>query len=788
MAALSLLAGVAMLLFISGLPSLGLLLALVAGSVLLLFKKSSLVMPKVYRCIAAFIIGFSWCSINAWQVRNSIIETEFEGKDITLTGIINSVPQLKTSTTKKGKIITRAKFRLLVESARAENGVSIDNLKTVQLSWYNLRDKITAGQRWNLKVRLKKPHGFANLGGFDYEKWLFSNRIGATGYVKIVKSNQLIDDSTLYGWDDMLRERVIKRLRDVLPSSDFNGIIIALATGHRSDISKTQWNGLLTSGTNHLVAISGLHIGLIAALAFFCARYAWGINLRVANKVAPIYVAASAAIIASFVYAALAGFSVPTQRALIMVVIVMGGILFKRHTTPEHILSVALVCVLLIEPLSVLMPGFWLSFAAVVIILFAIKVGGSKAGWRNSLRQWVVVQGFIALGLAPLTLIFFDRVSLVSPLVNLIAVPLFSFIVVPLVFLAMLLLAFIPTVAVFIFEIVQWVLEQFWYFIELTTKFDYATFSCSRLFSVAILLAAIAVILTLYFKKKRCLLLIPLSTLLISMSVDGLNNGEYRVDFLDVGQGSSMVIRTANHTLIYDAGPNRGLDAGDSVVVPYLAALGIAQIDKMVISHADNDHAGGAKTILDVVEVDELIVGENLKRVEHKSSLCRSGQGWEWDGVEFEFIYPFKKRKGNDASCVLLIRSVHGSVLLTGDIPKAAEKRILKRYKTRLLKRDVNFDIDIVAVPHHGSKGSSSEKFVNAIKPEYAVVSSGYRNRYKFPKLKVVKTYNEVGAEIVNTANAGMISFVISKDGVSQPTLYRQENRKVWVAVVPEEN
>lgn len=785
MAAISFLAGAAMLLFISGLPSLGLLLALIVSAALFCIKQNNLSRQKISRCIAAFIIGFSWCSINAWQVQNSIIETEFEGKDITLTGVINSVPQLKTSTTKKGKIITRAKFRLLVESARAENGVSIDNLKTVQLSWYNLRDRVSAGQRWDLKVRLKKPHGFANVGGFDYEKWLFSNRIGATGYVKIVKSNQLIDNSTLYGWDDMLRERVIKRLDEVLPASDFNGIITALATGHRSDISKTQWNGLLTSGTNHLVAISGLHIGLIAALAFFCVRYVWGINRRVANKVAPIYVAASAAIIASFVYAALAGFSVPTQRALVMIVIVMVGILLKKPTTPRHSLSVALVCVLCIEPLSVLMPGFWLSFLAVVIILYAIKKCGSETGWRNRLRQWIMVQGFIAIGLAPLTLIFFDRVSLVSPLVNLIAVPLFSLIIVPLVFLAMLLLAFIPTVSTYIFVFVQWILQGFWYLIELTTQFDYATYSCSRLFALTILLSAIAIILMLYFGKKRLLLLVPLSSLITAFTVGKINAGEFQIDFLDVGQGSSMVIRTANHTLIYDAGPNRGLDTGDSVIIPYIAALGIDKVDTMVISHADNDHAGGAKAIIDAVDVNQLIVGENLKRVEHKYSLCRSGQGWQWDEVEFEFIYPFKERKGNDASCVLLIRSENGSVLLTGDIPKAAEKRILKKYKSKLLNGGANFDIDIVAVPHHGSKGSSSEKFVSAIKPEYAVVSSGYRNRYKFPKSKVVKTYEKVGAELVNTANAGMISFVISKDGVSQPMLYRHENKRVWMAVVP---
>ena len=718
-------------------------------------------------------------------MQDTVIASKYEGKDLYLTGVIDSVPQLKKYVTSKGKDVESAKFILHVEHAKDEAGNQIENLNKIQLGWYNPIQQLKAGQRWNLIVRLKKPVGFANEGGFDYERMLFSKQLGAKGYVTKRKKAQLKNGTSIVAWNDILREKVIDRLESALPDSDFNGIIKALSTGHRADISRQQWNGLLVSGTNHLVAISGLHIGLIAGIAFFFFKLLWYSIPTLRLRVAPIKIGAVGAIIAALGYAALAGFSVPTQRALLMVVLLMLGLLLKRYTRPESILAIALAGVILIEPLAVLTPGFWLSFSAVLIILLAMRKCKFICGWKGVLWQWIQIQCAISIGLAPLTLLFFERVSIVSPFVNLIAVPLFSTVIVPVVFIAMVFLFVIPQVSTALFLCVQWLLEQFWMAIEFIAGLEFATFSCSRVATIAVTLMLAVVVVSIYLRRWHFLISIPVVAVVILFSAPTLQTGEFYIDFLDVGQGTAIMVKTANHNLLYDAGPNRSLDAGESVILPYLGATGVDMLDKMVVSHADNDHAGGAKAVITAIQVQETIVGEHLKNIEAPLKRCIEGQRWFWDGVEFSFIYPFysKKKKpksGNDASCVLLIKSEYGSLLLTGDITKSVENKLVKHH------RDNQLDIDIVLVPHHGSKGSSSKSFINALSPKYAVVTSGYRNRYKFPKPAVVQAYAHAGAKMVNTADSGMITIRVTKEGIQKPEQYRREKHRIWMAVEPD--
>ncbi len=778
--ALFLLLGAALLLFVSGLLPQSMLIILFVLSIGLFFYSYQNKNNKA-KYLSMFILGFAYASINASFVQSSVVNDEHEGKDIVVTGVIDTVPQIKKFTTRKGKEITNAKFVLHVEKAESY-GEPIGYLKRIQLNWYNPKQKIKAGQRWQFITRLKKPIGFANVGGFDYERMLFSRHIGATGYVYKGYSAKLSMGSSIVAWNDVLRESIINKLNSVLPKSNFNGIIKAVATGYRSDISKQQWSGLLTSGTNHLVAISGLHIGLIAALAFFLFKSIWWAIPSLRLKVAPIYIGAIAAIIAALTYSALAGFSIPTQRAVLMVVIFMVGILFKKITRSESILALALACVILIDPLSVLMPGFWLSFAAVVIILITVRVSKQSFGWKGKMLCWIRIQCAISIGLAPLTLLFFDRVSLVAPLVNLIAVPLFSSVIVPAIFIAMMLMFLSPQLSGFLFACVQWLLEKFWVIIDFVDGVECATFSCSRSVTIAIVLILLIGTYAFYFRRWLVLGLIPILGLLIIFTGIKLQPGEFEVNFFDVGQGNAILVTTTNHQLLYDAGPSKGIDAGESVIVPYLAAKGISRIDRFVVSHADNDHAGGAKAIVDAVRVDQITVGEHLDGINFSIEHCYAGQKWNWDGVEFSFIYPFKNKKiqeGNDASCVLLVKSKYGSLLLTGDISKVVEKKLLRYYKNKQL------DIDIVSVPHHGSKGSSSKRFINGTSPQYAVVSSGYRNRYKFPKQTVVNAYTKGGATLVNTADSGMITIMVGEEGILAPKQYRHESHRIWMAVQP---
>ena len=785
--ALFLLAGASLLLFIPDiLPSAVLLVMLMFGFSLWVILAWTSPKKQYYtKYLCAFIFGFAYASLSASFMQDTVISSEYEGKDIHVSGVIDSVPQLKTYTTSKGKLVSNMKFIMLVEHAKDGYGNQIENLNKIKLSWYSSHQQLTAGQRWKLIVRLKKPVGFANFGGFDYERTLFSKRIGATGYVTKRYKSELLPGTTIEAWNDILRERVITKLKATLPDHELNGIILALATGYRSDINSEQWNTLLISGTNHLVAISGLHIGLIAGISFFICKFVWYLSPRLRIRVAPIKVGACGAIIAAVIYSALAGFSIPTQRALLMVTLLMCAILFKRYTRPEQVLAVALAVILLIDPLAVLMPGFWLSFAAVLIIIFAICKFKLAGGWKRGVLQWIYIQCAISIGLAPLTLLFFERVSLISPLVNLIAVPLFSSLIVPLVFIAMVLLFLCPQLSTLLFIGIQWSLEKFWLLIEYFSGFEMATFSCSKMAVIAFTCSFIVLVVSAYYKKWKIILLIPLLLIPYLLSGPSLGTGEFEIDFLDVGQGTAIVVKTANYNLLYDTGPNRGLDAGESVVVPYLKASGISKLDKLVVSHADNDHAGGAKAVIDAVNIEHITVGEQLENIKVPSSACRQGKKWKRDGVEFSFIYPFgsktgKTKSGNDASCVLFIKSEYGSLLLTGDITKSVERKLIKHYN------DDQLNIDIVSVPHHGSKGSSSKEFVAAISPEYAVVSSGYRNRYKFPKPAVVRTYINIGAKIINTADSGMITIHVGEKGISKPSQYRLDNHRVWMAVQPD--
>ena len=779
--ALVFLAGTTLILFISDTLPTRILIVLTFISILGFYisKKTNSRVPFL---ISVFALGFLHTSIHTNQMRGTIVFDQHEGKDISLIGIIDSVPKLKQFTTKKGKKVIKGKFIFHVESAKDAKGISISNISNIQLSWFNLTKTLRAGQRWKLKVRLKKPVGFANFGGFDYEKWLFSNRVGGVGYVKDGYAAKLLPGSSVIAWNDIIREKVIEKLRRCLPKNDFNGLIMAITTGYREDISKRQWSDLLISGTNHLIAISGLHIGLIAALAFFCCKFLWGAIPILRTIIAPIYIASIGAILAASAYSALAGFSIPTQRALLMVTIVMGAILIRKNSKGESVLATALVCVLLLDPLSVLMPGFWLSFAAVVIIMYTVRSTNNSKGFRMLLWGWIKIQLAISIGLAPLTLLFFDKVSLVSPVVNLVAVPLFSTFIVPILFIAMLVMLIAQGISVYIFELVQWLLNQYWVLIDFVGELEFSTFSCSRIVTYLVLLAFIVALLTLITKRKIVIVLMPLVVIPSVVFTSSLSKGEFDIVFLDVGQGTSVFIKTENHNLIYDTGPNRGLDAGESVIIPFLAASGVSKIDKIVVSHADNDHAGGTKAVVNAIQVGEIISGESLPLINKKANRCSEEVKWEWDGVEFSFIYPFKGdvyRSGNDASCVLLVKSKWGSLLLTGDISKSVERKIIKYYKYQEL------DIDIISVPHHGSKGSSSNLFLRAVKPKYAVVSSGYRNRYKFPKPKVVSNYKAIGAEVLNTAYSGMITINIRKNSNYKPKRYRLENQKVWMPIKP---
>lgn len=711
-----------------------------------------------------FICGFLWALYRADIILDQQLPLDLEGKDLVVEGTIEGLPR---------QSFHRQQLVFKVDSIEnSDRKISASYL--FRLNWYNDSPEVISGERWKLTVRVKRPNGFMNPGGRDYEASLFQQKINATGYVKVGKKLER-DPSTLLQKIHQWRGAIYHDLK--LSQPDLNGIIPALGLGVRDDLSQDMWKVLTSTGTIHLTAISGLHIGLIAGLAFFVGRWLWTLPIITLHWLPATKMGAIFAIIAAVLYAALAGFSIPTQRALIMVIVIMICLLSNRQLSRFDIFSIALLSVLLFSPASVISPGFWLSFTAVAIIFYTLSGRTGATGfWHVSMK----VHFMLALGLSPLLLLFFGQNPLLGPLANIIAVPVIGLLITPLVLLTILALSVFKPAGDVLLKLTDFLIDSFWPFLEWIAELPYTslqgTMPSTGLFILSLL--GITILLMPRGLPGRFLagaFFLPI----LFFQTESPDYGEYDFVLLDVGQGLSAVIQTKEHILIYDTGPkfSSDFDTGKAVVLPYLKSIGISRVNKVIISHGDNDHRGGYQSV-----VNEIEIGETLTSVPEKLSgdnvlLCDSGKYWEWDGVTFEILHPDKNyyqtgRKGNNRSCVLRIDNGYGSVLLTGDIETAAESVLIS-------DKNVNLDVDILVAPHHGSKTSSTSAFISAASPEYVLFPVGYQNRFHFPNEKVVRRYKQNNIKRLDTAKAGAIHFHIGKQ-ISVPDLYRQDYGHFW--------
>ncbi len=752
------------------------------------------------RLMAAAACGFLWALLIAQWGLSQRLPAHLEGIDLVLEGYIASVPE-------PGERGVRFLFDAeLMHEGDARVAVPY----RLRLSWYAPTPELLVGERWRLPVRLKRPYGFMNPGGLDYEAWLYQQGIAGTGYVRHkLKPLRLDSGSGVYAVG-RIRQALGVRIAKVLGDSSYTGVLTALVIGEQSGVSRAQWEVFARTGTTHLVAISGLHITMIAGLVFFAARRLWtwfpGLALRLPAPKA----AALAALSAALGYALLAGFSIPTRRALIMVAVVMGAIWWQRHTAISHILAIALLLVLVAEPTAVLAPGFWLSYAAVGVILFgtlgrlavprwprparrrmdsAVRTQTNGVGVSTSLRaagnwlgwHWGRTQALVTIGLMPLTLLWFQRASIIALLANLIAIPWISFLVVPPALLGTLLLPFAESIGGVLLGLAEKLLDFIWPFLHLCSAWPYAQWTQPTPPVWALVAAGIGVSVLLAPRglPGRWLgMIFLLPTLLIDSP--SLKFGEVRMTLLDVGQGLSAVIHTKSHTLVFDAGARSSpsFDSGKLVVLPYLYEMGVRRLDGLLISHDDNDHIGGADAILDAVPVQHVITSVTQAFQHPSVKSCAAGLHWRWDGVEFRILHPARAplptSSDNNNSCVLRVRTADGTILLTGDIEKAVETRLIDEQPDMLAA-------DILIVPHHGSKTSSSPAFVSAVNPRFALFAAGYRNRYGHPKPEVVARYQQLPAHVYNSARHGAISFTIVPGmGIAPPHTWRQSARRYW--------
>jgi len=717
-------------------------------------KCSQIPKNAITKCLAilfplllALILGFAWGTFSIHSRLSHWLPKNLEGKTLVAQGVIASIPQQKNRS-----------VRFLFKINRLQNNPHVVSLPMkVRLSWYGHFPRLKVGDKWALSVRLKRPHGFHNPAGFNYENWLMEQGVGATGYVYGKGKNSLLASDHWSYPISRIREFLAASIRSTLVDNKMSGLIVALSVGDRSGISQQQWQIFRATGTSHLMAISGLHIGLVAGFFYVVINFLWRRVGTLALWLAAPEAGAIAALVGGLLYSAMAGFSLPTQRALIMIAVAMIALLFRRELKPFNALSIALIIILVLDPLAILSSGFWLSFGAVSVIIYGVssRLKIKSLWWRVGRVQWVVT-----MGLLPLTLLFFQQASLGGLGANVVAIPWVGFVVVPLTLAGTLLVAISPYSAAILLKLAAMSLNWLWL---LLTKLGnlphfvwYHTLSNPLVFIAAVI--GILLLIAPRGLPARWLGILWLVPLFLIKPARP-ENGTVWLTLLDVGQGLSAVIQTHNHTLVYDTGPrfSESFNAGDAVLIPFLRYRGVSKIDTLVISHGDSDHIGGAHPLLKSIPADLVLTSVPDRFPHQHTKLCRKGQHWEWDGITFKMLFPVPAfmNKNNNKSCVLAIRAGNNQILLTGDIEAPAERYLVRHERSELKST-------ILIAPHHGSITSSTVPFVNAVDPKYVLFPVGYRNRFHFPSQVVLDRYRRVGAQVFRTDGGGAVGFLVS--------------------------
>ena len=721
---------------------------------------------RVARCIAilsaAIAVALGGFFYAAWRADAGLADalpTAWEGRDIDLVGVVDELPQAA----ERG-----ARFAFAVERVVTPGAVVPARL---WLGWYGSWrsdepavdvPELHAGERWNLTVRLKRPHGTVNPHGFDVEAWLFENEFRATGYVRDGEGNRRLDAFAGRPGDyvERLRETIRGRILTTLADRPYAGVIAALAIGDERAIPSEQWRTFFRTGIGHLISISGLHVtafaALIGAVAFWGWRRSHGLTLLLPARKA----AAVAGVAAAFVYVLLAGFQVPAQRTLYMLSVAAVGLWLGRPGTASTVWLWALAVVLAWDPWAMLAPGFWLSFGAVGMLLYA---GVGRIGSGSALGAAVRAQWAVTVGLVPLMLMLFQQISLVSPLANAVAIPVVTFIVVPLTLASIVL----PWDALLLaaHQVFAWLALL----LDALSALPAAVWQQDAPPVWAIVAGLIGVLWLLAPRglPGRALGIVWLLPLFLVVPLLP-PPGAFRVTVLDVGQGLAVLVQTHAHALLYDTGPrfNDSADAGERIIAPMLRASGVERLDAMIVSHQDSDHSGGALSVLQTVPVtwlaSSLPFGNAIARARAASGesaeRCVAGRRWQWDGVDLALLHPVEanyanpKLKANDLSCVLRIGNGAGSALLTGDIEARTEADLIRRDGAAL-------HANLLVVPHHGSRTSSTLEFIAAVAPEIAVFTPGYRNRFGHPRPEIVARYAEAGIPTYRTDYEGALTF-----------------------------
>jgi competence protein ComEC len=755
--------------WLAGLPLLALLVGGMSG-----FNAS----VRVAAVLAlAALVGFFYA---AWRADVRLSETlpqYWEGREVRLTGRVVGLPE----TTPNG-------MRLVLDVA------SVDSIgavlpRRVQLGWFGREGEpaplLAGGDCINLTARLYRPHGSVNAGGFDYEAWLLERAIRATGSITGLPRTDVDCPGALRARLDRMRSEVRAHLREALAEQPYAGVVVALAVGDQDAISAAQWTLFRQTGTSHLFSVSGLHITLFSALVFGLIGWVWrrvpALNLIIPARSAGMLFG----LLAAAAYTALSGFGIPAQRTLLMLLGAATAAMLDRTPTPSRLLAAALLVVVLVDPWAGCSPGFWLSFGAVAALLYSGsgRLRAPPIWWGWARTQWAVT-----VALSPLLLGLFQEISLVSPLANLVAIPLISLVAVPLSLLA----ALLPWewIAGAAHAVVAGVMLCLVALVRLPQPLLHAMAPSLSVLLLALLGAGL-VLSPRGFPARWLGWLLFLPLFFPRMAVPA--QGAAWLSVLDVGQGEAVLVRTARHALLFDAGPRfaSGEDAGARVIAPALWQLGINRLDGLVLSHDDIDHTGGAVALLGSHRPGWLLTslagvpvaslgenGQNVRRLRPDAMACRAGQTWSWDGVRFEVLHPPAHQyahagiSDNNRSCVIRVQTARFSALLTGDIDRLGEMN--------LLERKVLHAADVLVSAHHGSGSSSTPEFLAALQPRWVLIPVGHRNRYGHPHPDVLARYRALpGVTLARTDREGALTLLMEDERIAQQRA-RTNQKRYW--------
>ena len=744
--------------------------------------------------VAGFLFAILTLSIGFLQLASHQLKQDQISKDLTLTVQIHSVPERHS-----GRLSFVAKVRSCLD---CEDTLHVGK---VRLSWYGQVPHVFAGELWQLKVRLKPPSSQRNAGSFDAVAWHWVKGLHARGYVRDSASSIRLAKST-HSTLASVRQKAQNRLQSLPGEDEYIGLVLGLAVGIKAYLSEAQWELLRSTGTAHLLAISGLHVGLVAAWALVFCRTLFRVMLSL-GRVAGygFYAFDSRAICLVFslacavAYAALAGFELPTQRAVIMLSVWVVAAIRFRFLPPFAALCLAMIAVFFVNALNILSVGFWLSFGTVAILFFLHKghVQPSDAEYdqvkQTAMRRIVsrfaykllsMARTHVLLGIAlvPITAWFFQSGSLVAPLANLVAVPWVAMLSVPLALATLVVSVFSHSLATYLLAATQASLQALMRFLELlqNSMISDVALTIPGPFALCLVLIAILFLLAPRAIGVR-MFAIPLLLPAALHNVGWHANDTFEVHMLDVGQGLAVLVFAGEHTLLFDTGGkvSPSLSMFDAVVVPFLKSSGRRKIDTLVISHGDEDHSFGAADAVRQYSGVTVYSSASLDLpAESKQTLCAAGQHWQFEDVNFAFIHPTLTDPGSDnnRSCVLLVYKGNTRVLLTGDIEADAEDALISRAQGGPFA-----PITLMSAPHHGSRTSSTQAFIDLLQPKHVVFAAGQRNRYGFPHIEVQLRYKMGGAILHNTASQGAISFELGSDGlIRQPSSWWTTNRRFW--------